>query len=296
LPTYNRAPLLAEAIESVRQQTFEDFELIVVDDGSTDTSAALLCHLAQVEHRLRPLAKENGGTASARNLGIEHARAPYVAFLDSDDLWLPGYLAGQLAFAQSHPEAEALLCDARYQGGWKEDGQTAFGRKHWRSPSSLEAMCNGAWGLPSCLMIRTQVVRALGFSRAFQHAEDTEFFFRFNAAGHRLLENRAVLTLYRKHAREGVAAQKMDDSEAILLDHVRILEQYADRASDPRAMAYKINRRRALLLAGQGRWGEARPYLWGWYKHKPDSTRALRFLIRSLFARKPSSPRPPPSR
>jgi len=289
LPTFNRAPLLCDALQSVLEQSASDFELIVVDDGSTDGTAALLEEVASVDARVRPVHQENGGTASARNAGIEHARAPWIAFLDSDDVWLPGYLAGQIAFAAAHPEADAVLCDALYVGAWKEEGRTAFSRNHWRTPSSIEAMCNGAWALPSCLLIRTGIVQALRFSTEFRHSEDTEFLFRFNLNAHRLLENPEVLTLYRKHEQEGVEPQKMDNALGILKDNLRVLERYADRAADPKVMRYKIDRRWSLLLAEQGRWAEARPYLWRWYKHKPDSTRALRFLIRSLFARK----RPP---
>jgi len=294
LPTWNRAPLLPEVVGSVLAQSLTDFELLVVDDGSSDETPAALGELAARDSRVQALRKENGGTASARNAGAAAARAPWIAFLDSDDLWEPEYLASQLACLAAHPEADAVLCDALYVGPWKEEGKTAFGRNHWRTPDSLDAMCNGAWALPSCLVMRADLVRSLGFSIEFRHAEDTDFLFRFNAGEHRLVENPAPLTRYRKHEQEGVAPQKMDDRLGILEDHVRLLERYAEHASDPKEMRYKIDRRRSLLLAEKGRWAEARPYLWRWYKHKPDSTRALRYLVRSLFARKaPATDRAP---
>jgi glycosyltransferase involved in cell wall biosynthesis len=95
VPTYNRAALLAEALASVRAQTFGDWECIVVDDGSTDGTAALLATLD--ERRFRIVRSEHSGNpAHARNAGLADARGRYLAFLDDDDLWKPGKLAAQV--------------------------------------------------------------------------------------------------------------------------------------------------------------------------------------------------------
>jgi glycosyltransferase involved in cell wall biosynthesis len=96
IPTYNRLPLLMEAVESVRAQTFEDWELIVADDGSTDGSAEAVEALGDARIRVLrlPHARDEG---RARNAGVAAARAEWVAFLDSDDLWLPRKLEVQIA-------------------------------------------------------------------------------------------------------------------------------------------------------------------------------------------------------
>lgn len=105
IPTYNRAGLVTEAVASVAAQTFQDFEILVVDDGSTDATSKVLAPLKGVRvlhHGCRR------GVAAARNLGAAEARGEWLAFLDSDDLWLPEKLARQMAFLEERPGL--LLC------------------------------------------------------------------------------------------------------------------------------------------------------------------------------------------
>lgn len=94
IPTYNRAHLLGRAIESVLAQTFHDYELIVVDDGSIDSTRELL---ATFHGKLIPLFQTHRGVSAARNLGIKHSAGELLAFLDSDDEWLPDKLSRQVA-------------------------------------------------------------------------------------------------------------------------------------------------------------------------------------------------------
>ena len=102
IPTYNSAAYLPQAIASVLEQDFEDREVIVVDDGSTDdTPDAIRPFLRQVRY----VRQENGGNAAARNRGVAEARGEWLAFLDADDLWLPGKLSRQLADLGDHPQA-----------------------------------------------------------------------------------------------------------------------------------------------------------------------------------------------
>jgi Glycosyl transferase family 2 len=102
LPTYNRAHLVTEAIESVLKQTFTDFELIVVDDGSTDDTEEVV-H-AFTDPRLRYLKQLNGGASAARNTGVQTATGEFIAFLDSDDLFLPEKLSLQMAKVDDNPK------------------------------------------------------------------------------------------------------------------------------------------------------------------------------------------------
>lgn len=99
MPTYNAAVYLEQAITSVLSQTMKDFELIVVDDGSHDNSRRIISDAAELDNRIKPMFLEkNVGSAGARNAGIREAKGRYVAFLDSDDEWLPRKLEYQLAF------------------------------------------------------------------------------------------------------------------------------------------------------------------------------------------------------
>ena len=89
IPTFNRLSLLKSTLESVWRQTFTDFEVIVVDDGSTDDTAAWLSEIASKEKPITQIKQPNAGPGAARNNGAENSRGEYLAFLDSDDLWFP---------------------------------------------------------------------------------------------------------------------------------------------------------------------------------------------------------------
>jgi len=109
IPTYNRLPMLREAIHSVLKQDFEDFELIVVDDGSTDGTIE---EIRRFGGRVRLLQhSENRGVSAARNKGILHAKGKYVAFLDSDDQWVKGKLKIQVTFLEENPHYPLCYTD-----------------------------------------------------------------------------------------------------------------------------------------------------------------------------------------
>jgi glycosyltransferase involved in cell wall biosynthesis len=103
IPTYNRSDYILEAIESVRTQTYRDFEIIVVDDGSRDDTRELLSGLID-EKTIRYVYQDNRSKSAARNHGVRLAEGKYIAFLDSDDLFTPTKLAKQVAFLDKHPE------------------------------------------------------------------------------------------------------------------------------------------------------------------------------------------------
>lgn len=124
MPSYNSERHIAESIASVRSQTLSDWELLVSDDCSTDSTREIVAGISEVDSRvhLLPL-KENGGAAAARNNSLAHARGRYVAYLDSDDLWYPGKLERQVAFMEERGAAFSC-CSYEVIG---EDG-TPLGR------------------------------------------------------------------------------------------------------------------------------------------------------------------------
>ncbi|MFM1987067.1 MAG: hypothetical protein RJA99_24 [Pseudomonadota bacterium] len=118
VPLYNKAEYVERCARSIRAQTLTDFEVIVVDDGSTDTGLEDFRRACDGDSRFVFTSQPNGGVSKARNTGIERARADVVAFLDADDEWLPGYLAAIAALARRHPEATLLGTAYRIvQGG-----------------------------------------------------------------------------------------------------------------------------------------------------------------------------------
>jgi len=109
IPTYNRADLISETIDSVINQTYRNYEIIVVDDGSTDDTPAILGRYGK---HIRVIRQENQGEGEARNTGIRAAQGEYVAFLDSDDLWRPAKLEKQMDLLARSPQVAWVYCDA----------------------------------------------------------------------------------------------------------------------------------------------------------------------------------------
>ena len=109
IPTYNLADYICEAIDSVLNQTFKDFEIIVVDDGSKDNTREVL---KKYVNKISYFFKDNGGIASARNFGIKRSKGDYIALLDADDIWMPDKLEQQINIYNIDPEIAAVFTDA----------------------------------------------------------------------------------------------------------------------------------------------------------------------------------------
>lgn len=108
MPTYNRADTILRAIGSIQSQTFTDWELIIINDGSTDNTLELVANL---DERIRVVTQPNQGVTTARNTGLRHCRGDFFAFLDSDDRWRPIHLELCIAFLQAHPTAQFVACE-----------------------------------------------------------------------------------------------------------------------------------------------------------------------------------------
>ena len=121
IATYNRANYLRETIDSVLSQRFQDFELIVVDDGSTDETREIV---APFGPRVRFIYQENRGPSAARNLGVRHARAEWISFQDSDDLCAPNHLELLYGYARCHAECGMVFANGAYLEGPEHNRET----------------------------------------------------------------------------------------------------------------------------------------------------------------------------
>ena len=174
IPTYNRAYFLHQAIESVLNQTFCDFELLVVDDGSTDATPHVL---QQWEKEIRWVRQENRGVSRARNVGMRAARGRYLSFLDSDDLWLRDKLEAQVSFLDANPHYAVCYTDEV----WVRRGRRVNPKKIHRKYSGwIFDRC-----LPLCIispssaMMRREVLAAVGeFDESLPVCEDYDFWLR----------------------------------------------------------------------------------------------------------------------
>ena len=179
IPTYNRAALLREAVTSVRRQSYGPLELIVVDDGSTDATAACLRSFRDLRGVRVVRQDHTGMPGQARNAGVRVARGAYLAFLDSDDLWLPHKLAAQVSVATA---AGAAITHARER--WTRNGRVVSqrGQRHRRSGDLFADSLRKCVIGPSTVLLRRAVFTAAGgFREDLEIAEDYELWLRLTA-------------------------------------------------------------------------------------------------------------------
>ena len=173
IPTYNRVSFLVEAINSVLEQSFPDYELIVVDDGSTDGTAQMIKEYAEVRYYFQ----QNRGVSAARNLGIKQAKGELISFLDSDDLWLKDKLVRQVDFFANHPSAFV----SQTEEIWLRNGRRHNPKKKHKKHSGyiLKDCLPLCIISPTAVMLRRQVFEKVGlFDESFPVCEDYDFWLR----------------------------------------------------------------------------------------------------------------------
>lgn len=201
IPCYNAAGFIAETLESVFAQRYDAYEVLVVNDGSPDTPE-LEAALAPFLSRLRYIHQPNRGPGGARNTGIREARGEYVAFLDSDDLWEPEFLAEQMRMLEADPSLDLVYADALLFGDTPHAGTTFMER----APSEGEATFENLVALrclviTSCVVARRSALIDAGlFDERFFHSEDFDLWARLAHRGGRIGYQRTVLARHRAHA------------------------------------------------------------------------------------------------
>jgi glycosyltransferase involved in cell wall biosynthesis len=198
VPSFNTAGYIVECLESVFAQTYRDFEVIVVNDGSPDTPA-LERALAPYRGRIVYLTQDNTGLAGARNTAIRAARGRFIALLDSDDAWLPEYLGVQVAALERDESIDAIYPDAIIFGDHAHAGRTYMDVSPSDGPVTFEALitqrCNV---LVSSLIRREALFKAGLFDESLRSVEDFDLWARLLAGGGRIAYHRQVLVRFRK--------------------------------------------------------------------------------------------------
>ncbi len=175
IPTFNRAHKIPRAIASVLYQTFADYEILVVDDGSEDGTHEVLTrfrsHVEWITH------SKNLGVSAARNTGIRESHSPLIAFLDSDDYWLPDKLAAQVSFFSEHPEAVACQTEEL----WVRRGVRVNPMKKHFKPSGeiFEPSLKLCVVSPSAVVVKRSLLEEVGvFDEDFPVCEDYDLWLR----------------------------------------------------------------------------------------------------------------------
>ena len=175
IPTFNRLTLLKETVESVRRQTFRDFEIIVVNDGATDGTEEWL----DAQQDLRHLDQENSGIARSRNNGAAAARGRWLAFLDHDDLWAPEKLQIQTEFIEEHPDV-ALVAARHVRLGRKTPSKA---RRKWITGDLFVKVFSESFIHTSSVMIRKDVFDAIGgFPPQYRFADEFDVWLKISAS------------------------------------------------------------------------------------------------------------------
>jgi glycosyltransferase involved in cell wall biosynthesis len=222
MPTYNRQAVLEESIASVLTQTLGEFELLIVDDASTDGTAEVLAARARADRRIRVMrAAVNGGGDAARNLAMGQARGRYLAFLDDDDLFLPERLERSVARLEAEPGLGAVFCrygfiDAQGQAlPWTPEF-LPVGESATPGERVFEMLyCDWGW-IPTCaLTVRAERLAGLAFPEFRRCDNDAVFNAQFAASGASFAQLGRTLALVRR----GAAHPSMSrDRQALLAD------------------------------------------------------------------------------
>jgi glycosyltransferase involved in cell wall biosynthesis len=199
LPVYNSERYVRWAVQSILIQTFADFELLVIDDGSTDRSLSILRELAANDGRMRVESRENKGIVATLNELIRLARGSYLARMDSDDISRPERFEKQLAYLAAHPECVAVGTGIL----WVDpEGMPIFDLVNELAHDRIDAghmsgIGGGIWH-PSVMMRKEAVLRIGAYRAEYQLAEDMDLFLRLAEVG-KLANLREILLEYRQH-------------------------------------------------------------------------------------------------
>lgn len=233
IPTYNTAKYISEAIESVLAQTYKDFEIIVVDDGSTDNTKEVLQPCIE---QIRYIYQGNGGRASARNTGIKAARGRYVAFLDSDDMWTPGKLEKQVDIMEGNENIDFLFGDKQR---FSDDGTTIissmFKKHHYDETffgdplyvrDAHKKLLETSFIPTGTVIMRKECFDKSGLFDETIYTEDYEFWLRI-ALFNNLAYSTQLWELERD--REGSGSKNL---KAVYLSNIKILEKHEREFSE----------------------------------------------------------------
>lgn len=296
VPAYNATATIAATLRSIQAQTLADFELIVIDDGSSDGTPDLVDRIARDEPRLRLHRQANGGTAAARNAGIARARGEFVALLDNDDLWMPRYLELMTAALVAAPDAGFAYTDA-----WVLDDSTKRVRTKTvlefyppvpagaAAPELLRLLIATNFVMSSVTARRTVLEEVGGFDPAVSGVDDYDLWLRILAAGHAAVPAPAPLLIQRdRHDSQSkdeltmisghlaVLRRLAEDphldaeSQRTLSRETRRFERWADGLAGRSSLQRQIYRLRGTI----GRFRERRAYDRDWPAQPPAEVAA----------------------
>ncbi len=251
LPAYNASEYLAETVNSVIRQTYQDFELLIVDDGSTDDTRDIVDDFCKRDSRIRAIAQKNQGVSIARNTGINMAQGEFIAFIDADDLWLPNKLAMHVQHLSANPNLGLSFARVEFMSF---DGKSTgkYSNPRLVNITAKDLYEENAAVTPSNAVIRLEALQQVGgFDGELSGAADAELFLRVKCHGWQVEGINEVLVLYRTSL-GGMSSQlyKMEEDWNCLSQKVQayapeLIELHYKQA---KAMLLRYLARRTLRL------------------------------------------------
>jgi glycosyltransferase involved in cell wall biosynthesis len=220
MPAYNAAAYIGDAIDSVLCQSFSDFELIVVDDGSTDETAAIVDEYSRRDARVIRISQANRGISAARNAGLAASRGRFLALLDSDDAWEPAFLETQLPVFDQMSDIGVVTGNALHCGG-SHDGEAMWSTAQGPRVLSLGDLLQNETSVCIMSVFRREVFERIGgFDVQLRCNEDYQYWLRAAMAGYSIVQTPRPLARYRRRP-DSVSAD-----QAIMLDGImRVLRE-----------------------------------------------------------------------
>ena len=287
IPVFNGEPFVAKAVESVRAQTMKEVEIIVVDDGSTDGTQAVLTELERT-HGIRWYQQDHGGPARSRNRGIDAARGEFIALLDCDDVWLPDKLEAQLSIMRGDASVGLVHTDFDVVD---EHGAVLEHVSARYSPEPIvQAFVNGHTALPSTLLIRKEVLQKVGALRPELYgSEDSDLTVRlYTVTKFACIDRVLVRKLQRGHGYRDMAFDEVMHREKVLSSRELFLNGLERMQPLNRAQRAALDREWAnyFLLRGraaekQRRPADARRYYWQAIQKAPFRLRGYTRWLRT---------------
>ncbi len=200
LPVYNAQANLRQTVESIRQQTLTHFQLVAIDDGSSDDSLSVLLDQAAKDSRIKVISRSNGGVSSARNLGVELSSAPLIAFMDADDLWDARKLERHLAVHRARPSMAASYAQIAFidPDAVDLDSATTQSRLGPQPLNLMDVLAENPVCTASNLVIRRDwFVKSGGFDESLSFAEDQDLIAKLISHGGQIIGINEILTGYR---------------------------------------------------------------------------------------------------
>jgi len=252
VPAYDVAEYIGDALNSVLAQTFTDYEIIVVNDGSPDTPA-LERTLAPYLSRIIYLKQNNRGVSAARNAAIRAARGPLIAFLDGDDAWLPNYLEVQVAGIQADPTIDVLYPNVMMFGDSSKDGEEFMTLCPSKGEVTFERLLLQECNVSNCSIARRETIMRAGlFDESLRSVEDFDLWLRVVKQGGRIAYHRDVLARYRR--RHGsLTADPVSLSEHVLKVLEKVKQTMELTPSEQATLEQQLQRFHAMLKLWEGK-------------------------------------------